>query len=103
MGFEEGVAFGVMLDLVWFFVGRTVAFDDELGVMAVEVAEVIAELMLATELGIAELAVTQEFPKQILGGCLLLPHLTREFEQAREIVASPVVFTPFSRWEKGWG
>ena len=82
LGFEEGVAFGVVLFAFGGVVRLAIAFDDELGVVTVEVAEVIAKLVLAAELGVAELAVAQEFPEQVFGGRLFLPHLTREFEQA---------------------
>jgi hypothetical protein len=70
--FQVGIAFGVVLFALGGVVGLAVAFDDEFGVVAVEVAEVIAGLVLATELRVAELAVAQEFPEKILGRSLIL-------------------------------
>ena len=59
LGFEVGVSFDVELFPFGGLMHVSVALHDELCFVAVEVADVIAELMLAAELRIGELPVTQ--------------------------------------------
>ncbi len=65
-------------------VNLAVAFHDDAGFVAVEVADVIAELVLPTELRIAELPVPQQLPKHFLRRRLLLPQLPRPLHQSRK-------------------
>ena len=70
--------------------------------MAIEIEQIVAELVLTTEFQFAALPVTEQFPQQFLSRCLFLPQFTRSFLQAGEIVTAAKVPAPFSSWEKGW-
>jgi hypothetical protein len=80
-------------------------FHDESVFVTVEVHEPVADLMLAAEFQIGQLAIAEEFPKQILYWRLLLPQFARTLHEAGEIEPAPIVssLAPFSSWEKGWG
>jgi len=56
---QIGIALGIVLDTGACFVGTAVALDDKLGLMAVEIAEIVAELVLSAEFCIAKLAIAQ--------------------------------------------
>jgi hypothetical protein len=49
--------------------------------MAVEVADVVAELMIASKLRIIELPVPQQLPKELLGFRIFFSKLTRSLLQ----------------------
>ena len=103
LGFQVGITPSILLHASSGVVRFAIEFDCELDFVAVEIEEVIAELVLATEFQIAALPVAEQFPQQFLGGRLLLPQLTCPFLQPGEVVAAAIVPTPFSLWEKGWG
>ena len=81
LGFQVGVALGVLLLAGSGRVRFAVKFYGKLQLMAVEIEDVIAELVLATEFQVAALPVTQQFPEQFFGGSLFLSQFTRPFFQ----------------------
>ena len=103
LGFQVGITRSVLLlpgsGVVWF----AIQFHGELCFVAVEIEQVIAELVLPTDFQFAALPVTEQFPQQFLSRCLFLPQFPRTFLQAGEVEPAAVVPAPFSFWEKGWG
>ena len=77
LGFQVGVTRCILLLSSGGVVRFAIEFDRELQFVAVEIEEVIAELVLPTEFQFAALPVTEEFPQQFLSGCLLLPQFPR--------------------------
>ena len=75
-------------------VGVAVTFHDELRFVAVEVADVVAELMIASKLHVLELPVPQQLPKERLRFGVLLSKLPCPLFQTREIKSAAVVNTP---------
>ena len=67
------LALGAVMDF-------SIAFDDQLGLMAVEITYVVAELMISPELRFSKLTIPEQLPKEpfrfgLLGSefpCLLL-------------------------------
>jgi hypothetical protein len=52
-----GIALGIVLDAGTCFVRTAVTLDNKLGLMAVEIAEIVAELVLSAEFCIANLTI----------------------------------------------
>jgi hypothetical protein len=70
---------------------RTIAFDHKVGFAAVEVNDVIAELMLSPELESKESAITQQSPQQVFGRRLVLTKLAGEGFLSGELKPTPIV------------
>ncbi len=81
----------------------SIAFDDQLGLVAVKVADVVAKLMVSSELRVSKLTIPQQLPKErfcfrLLGSefpCLLL--------QSSKIKSSAIVHVAPSPLGRGLG
>jgi hypothetical protein len=58
-----------------FPVNRAVTFDYKMSFMAIEVCDVVSELMLPPELETLQLTFSQKLPQKRFGSCLLRPQL----------------------------
>ena len=63
-------------------VGVAIAFDDQLGLVTVKVADVVTELMIASKLRIPELPVSQQLPQELFGFGFIFSQLTRPLLQS---------------------
>jgi len=71
-----------------------IELDDEPGLVAVEIDDVVSDLMLAAKLGAGELAVADQFPERLLDRSLFPSQFAGTFHQPGERVAAPVVSFP---------
>jgi hypothetical protein len=92
-----------VFDAALLAVGAAVALDDKSGVVTIEVADVVANLMLPVELCIAELSVAKEFPEELFGRCLLLAKLPCSLDQTRKVVTAPILCLTPSPFGRGSG
>src|SRR5437588_11121962 len=72
-------------------VRRSIALNDQLCFMTIEVCDVIAILMLSSELEAQQLSIPEQLPKQCFGRRLFLSQFPRTFHQARELISSSIL------------
>lgn len=72
---HESVALLIMMPCFVLFMNGPITFDHEASFAAVEVNDVIAELMLASEFESKESSITQQSPKEFLCCGLVPPKL----------------------------
>ena len=80
-----------------------ITLDDQLGFVAVEVADVVAKLVISAELGIVELAIPDQLPKEPFGFGVLGSEFPRTLLQTGKIKSSPIVSAAPSLLGRGLG
>ena len=82
-----------------------IEFHRQFSLMAVEVENVIANLVLPPELEPHKPAIADQFPEQLFCRGLLHAQLTGTVNQSGKVISAPIValFAPLSPWERGWG
>jgi hypothetical protein len=69
----------------------TIAFDHKVSFAAIEVRNVIAELMLPPEFESKDLSIPKQFPQQLFGRRLVLSELASEVFLSRNLKATAIV------------
>jgi hypothetical protein len=66
------------MPLFAFLMNGTIAFDSQASFVTVEIRDVIANLMLSSELKTEQSTISKQLPQQTLSGCLAPAKVTSE-------------------------
>jgi hypothetical protein len=88
---QVGVSLVVLLLHCHEVVNTAVGFHYELGLLAIEISEVVANLMLSTELQSKKTPTAQQLPQNFLRRGIRLPQFTRPFDQPGELKPASVM------------
>jgi hypothetical protein len=85
------IAFLIMLPTFVRSMDGTIAFDHKVSFAAIEVRNVIAELMLPPEFESEDLSIPKQLPQELLGRRLFLSELASECLLSRDLKTTAIV------------